>query len=183
MKFFFKIIFYIVYTLKKIIYRFLIMPLKKSALKTCGKKVYLGRGSTFIYKNVYLGENISIGANCNFICGIAKIIIKNNVMFGPNVTLVTGSHRIDVLGKYMINVKDKLPENDKNIIVGEDVWIGANVLVLKGVTIGEGSIIAAGSVVTKNVEPYSIYAGVPAKLLKKRFDLEAIKLHKKLLLK
>lgn len=61
--------------------------------------------------------------------------------------------------------------------IEQDVWCGANVTILKGVTIGKGSIVAAGSVVTKSCPPYSIIAGVPARVLKKRFSDEEIKEH------
>lgn len=165
----------------KAMYKFIIMPIKKSMFSKCGKNVYIGRGSTFIYKNVYLGNNVSIGADANFICSKAKVIINNNVMFGPHVFIITGGHRMDVIGKYMIDVKEKLPENDQDVIIEEDVWIGANVIILKGVTIGKGSIVAAGSVVTKSIDSYSIYGGVPAKKIRKRFETEIIENHEKLL--
>jgi carbonic anhydrase/acetyltransferase-like protein (isoleucine patch superfamily) len=60
--------------------------------------------------------------------------------------------------------------------IGNDVWIGARAMVLDGVTIGDGCVIAAGSVVTKNIEPYSIVGGIPAKLIRKRFSDEVIEL-------
>ena len=72
-------------------------------------------------------------------------------------------------------VKDKKFEDLKPSFIGNDVWIGANTVILDGVTIGHGSIIGANSVVTKNIEPYSIVGGVPAKLIRKRFSEEEIK--------
>lgn len=74
--------------------------------------------------------------------------------------------------KYMdeITVSEKLPENDQPIIIEEDVWCGANVTLLKGVNIGKGSVIAAGAVVTANVGEYEIWGGIPAKMLRKRFE-------------
>lgn len=65
-------------------------------------------------------------------------------------------------------------EEEKSLKIGNDVWIGANVIILDGLTIGDGVIIAAGAVVTKNVPPYAIYGGVPAKLIRYRFDEETI---------
>ena len=62
----------------------------------------------------------------------------------------------------------------KRTVVGNDVWIGARCTILDGVHIGDGAIIAAGSIVTKDVEPYSIVGGVPAKLIKKRFDSKSV---------
>ena len=72
----------------------------------------------------------------------------------------------------------KLPSNDKDIIIEDDVWIGTGAIILKGVTVGEGAIIAAGAVVTKDVPPYSIYGGNPASFIKFRFTEEEVKLHK-----
>lgn len=61
------------------------------------------------------------------------------------------------------------------IVIGNDVWIGADARILDGVTIGDGAVIGTGALVTKDIEPYGIYAGVPAKLIRKRFDDETIK--------
>ena len=85
-------------------------------------------------------------------------------MFGPRVTVITGNHRTDVVGKPMIEVTEKLPENDQDVVFEGDNWIGANVTILKGVTIGEGAVIAAGAVVTKNVDGYSIWGGTSTKI-------------------
>lgn len=66
-------------------------------------------------------------------------------------------------------------QESENVEIGNDVWIGANVLIADGVKIGDGAIVAAGAVVTKDVEPYAIVGGVPAKFIKKRFSDENIK--------
>lgn len=70
-------------------------------------------------------------------------------MFGPNVTIRGGDHRIDVIGRNMVDIKEyeKLPENDKDVFIDGDVWIGCNVTILKGVHIGRRSVVGAGSVV------------------------------------
>ena len=93
-------------------------------------------------------------------------------MMGPRVTIITGDHRIDIKGKCMAEVSDeeKLPENDKDVVIEDDVWVGANVTILKGVRISTGSVIAAGAVVVKDVPSYSIVGGTPAKIIKKRFE-------------
>lgn len=152
----------------------------KYLFKKIGKNVIFDPFSNFSYKTIEIGDDVFIGKNAFFQATDSSITIKNKVMFGPNVTIMGGDHRIDVLGEYMIDVKTKLPENDQPVIINEDVWVGANVIILKGVTIGEGSIIAAGSLVNKNVEEYTIVGGVPAKTLKRRFNEEEIITHKQL---
>ena len=95
-----------------------------------------------------------------------EIIIGNNVSIAPNVTFIADSCANNSCELNSIPyVKEKLTCN-KNILIEDEVWIGANVTVLPGVKIGRCSVIGAGSVVTKNVEAYAIYAGVPAKKIK-----------------
>lgn len=164
----------------KAIHRCVIMPWQKAILESCGKSVIIGRRSQVTWNNVSLGNKVYIGENATIMSTKAKIIIKDNVMFGPNVSMITGGHRMDVIGRYMVDIKDdeKLSENDQDIILMGDNWIGANATILKGVTIGEGAVVAAGAVVTKDVLPYSIVGGVPAKQIAMRFDEELIKQHK-----
>lgn len=86
---------------------------------------------------------------------------------------------MDIVGRTMISVTndEKRPEDDKDIVFEGDNWVGANATILKGVTIGQGSIIAAGAVVTRDVPPFSIVGGVPAKVIKMRFSEEMVQAH------
>ena len=139
---------------------------------------YIVRGAS----NIISEEPFSIGPNSTIYTTRAKLIIKKHVIAGPNLTIITGDHHY-VVGKWIDEVKDndKLPENDQDVIIEEDVWIGSNVTILKGVIIGRSSIIAAGAVVTKSCSPYSIIGGVPAKIIKSKFNKEQIKEQEQLL--
>ena len=164
----------------KFIYTYII----KSGLGKCGKNVILGSNLSISgISNVYIGNNSSIGGNCIFLTTKAKIIIGNHVMIAPHVCIVTGNHRINIIGRYMNTIKDheKSDEDDKDVIFEGDNWVGLGSIILKGVTIGTGAVIGAGSVVTKNVPPYSIVCGNPAKVIKMRFLEKEIKEHKELL--
>ena len=161
-----------------------ITPGKKDSFGSCGKNVKISYGLDIRgNKNIYIGNNCQIGAQCLFWTTRAKIIIEDSVLIGPKITIITGDHRTYVIGKHVIDVGDeeKLPEQDADVTIKQGVWISSNVTILKGVTIGEGAIIAAGAVVVNDVEPYSIYGGVPAKKLKDRFTDEELKLHKLLM--
>ena len=160
-------------------------PVWKACMKHCGRGVYLRPMSSDIkgLQNLSIGDGTSIPKGSTFYCTKAPLTIGRKVIFGPHPTIITGDHRIDIMGKYIIDVTDdeKLPENDAAVVIEDDVWVGANVTILKGVTIGHGSVIAAGAVVTQSFPPYSIIGGVPARLLKMRFTEEQQKENDRLL--
>ena len=145
-----------------------------------GEEISIGeRFSCCGYDNVYLGNHVYISEGVTFLTTEAKICIGDYVMLGPQVMIITGNHRTDVVGEYMYNVKEKREQDDADVVIEKDVWVGARSIILKGVTIGEGSVIAAGAVVVKDVPPYSIYINKD-KILK-RFSEEEIAKHRELL--
>jgi len=160
----------------------LIMIAYKPLFKSCGSRViFFPRSSVFSYSTISIGNNVFVGSGCTFQASVSLITIGNKVMFGPNVTIMGGDHNTSVIGKHMYDVKDKDLDNDLPVIIEDDVWVAANVTILKGVVIKKGSIVAAGSVVTKSFPGYSIIAGVPAKIIKARFNSEEINRHEKIL--
>lgn len=101
-------------------------------------------------------------------------------MFGSEVTIRGGNHRIDVDGaQYMDELSDhiKRPEDDLGVIIEDNVWIGTRAVILHGVVIGRGAVVGAGSVVTKSVLPYSIAVGNSARVIRPRFSEEFIHAH------
>lgn len=155
------------------------MIIYKSLFSSTGRNVIFDPEDVFSYSTISLGDDVFIGPGATFSASDSSIEIGNKVMFGPNVTIMGGDHNVGEIGRYMYDVLEKLPENDKSVVLQDDVWVGANTIILKGVTIGQGSIVAAGALVIKDVEPYSIVGGVPAKKLKMRFTEEEIKEHKR----
>jgi len=126
------------------------------------RKLYLGK------LGVELGENsfTNFGFQCVFMTEGVSAVVGNNVSIAPNVTLVCNSSANNGVEINTIPyVKDKLTKSAQ-ISIEDDVWIGANVTILPGVKIGKCSVIGAGSVVNQDVEPYSIYAGAPAKKIR-----------------
>lgn len=133
-------------------------------------------------ENVYIGDNVILSDHVQFLTTRAKIIIGNGVLMGAYTTIITGNHRTDIKGKYFYEHDesvDKLPENDADVVIEDDVWIGVNCIILKGVRIGKGSVIAAGAIVTKDVPPYSIY--IDRKKIIPRFTPEEIEEHERIL--
>ena len=109
-----------------------------------------------------------------------KLIIGNFVSIANNVTFITGGeHTTSIFStyplysKYIVNTPEIDAKTKGKIIVEDDVWIGYGAIILSGVRIGKGAIIGAGSVVTKDVEAFTLTAGNPAKKIKKRFDKDS----------
>jgi len=158
------------------------------------KKVFLGN-RVIIGENCYfdvmvpegeiqLKDEVDIGRHCTLQSGPGSLCLNESVRIGPfsqlfgcggltigrnsltarNVIILSGHHIYEDPSIPIRSQGHKL----KQVQIGEDVWIGANTVVMPGVTIGDGSVIGAGSVVTKGVQPYSVAVGVPAKAVKKR---------------
>ncbi len=164
--------------------RLIVSQMKKSMLAQCGKNVIIGRRCKFNWENVHIGNDVSFNEDVLLLCTRAKIYIGDHVMFGPQVTMITGGHRTDIVGRYMTSItnSEKRSIDDRDIILCGDNWIGANSTILRGVIIGKGAVVAAGAVVTKDIPEYCIVGGVPAKVLKNRFSDMELKEHKNKLL-
>ena len=162
-------------------------PVWKGCMTPSGRGVYLRPMSSDIKGlwNLSVGDGTSIPKGSTIYCTDAPCTIGKKVLFGPRPTIITGDHRIDILGKYITDVTveekfiDGVNRYDQPVVIEDEVWCGANVTILKGVTLGRGSVVAAGAVVTKSFPPYSIIGGVPAKLLKMRFTPEEIEMHER----
>jgi maltose O-acetyltransferase len=110
-------------------------------------------------RSCYLNRNVRLGS-----AGTASLTLGDNVMVGPNVVMDTSRHRD---GRTDIPMKDQGMEY-RPISIGDDVWIGANAVVICGVSIGRGCIVGAGAVVTRDLPPYSVAVGVPARVVRRR---------------
>ncbi len=122
--------------------------------------------------DISLGHHVQFGSNCIVMCSAS---IGNYVLMAENVALIgRHDHRIDVVGKEIWNSGRG---DSSRVVIEDDVWLGHGAIVLSGVTIGSGAVVAAGAVVTKDVPPFAIVAGNPARVIKMRFNEEQIALH------
>ncbi len=154
----------------------------KNAFHRHGKNLIFDPCGEFSYRNIDVGDNVSIGGRAVLLASDSRIILGNNVMLGPNVTMVAGNHNISVIGKAMYDVHEKRPEDDQDIVIHDDVWIYAGAIILKGVQVGRGSVIGAGALVNTDVCPYTIVCGVPAHKVSTRFpSLDCVRQHEAML--
>jgi acetyltransferase-like isoleucine patch superfamily enzyme len=142
-----------------------------------GLKIY----NAEIIGNVSIKRFVTINRYTRILGGYFGIEIGGFCSIGHNVSIIENYHLYNRVSSYYFNrnIYGESEEKDTyskgKIVIEDDVWIGNNSIILSGVNIGRGSIIGAGSVVTKNIEPYSIVGGNPAKLIKKRFNDDEIK--------
>jgi maltose O-acetyltransferase len=119
---------------------------------------------TYIFNpnRLSVGNNVYLGYNCYY--GQGDIVIKDNVLIGPFVSITASNHTISEKDGSYRDGSFKA----KTITIEENVWVGAHVCILAGVKIGERSLIAAGSIVTKDVPSGTVVAGCPAKVIKNK---------------
>jgi acetyltransferase-like isoleucine patch superfamily enzyme len=155
-----------------------------------GSNLIIPKNSKLIFgKNVYIGRYVEIGPSPLISIGdytsiqdrciiIGEVQIGRYCTFAPNIFISSGKHYFDL--KPYLNIKDQdsyvvdtpelMEKHNKKVTIEDDCWIGINVYIAAGIIIGKGSIIGANSVVLKDVLPYSIVAGIPARLINKRLN-------------
>lgn len=141
-----------------------------------GKRVWLGQN---IYVepikdgSIVVDDNSSVQDNCRL---NGDVYIGKNVILAPNVFISSGNHFFDIEPYLPIRLQDSIVLNDskfkddrsKKVCIEDDCWIGINAVIMRGVNIGKGAIVGANSVVTKDVPPYKVVGGIPAKVLRDR---------------
>lgn len=145
-----------------------------------GGRITLGE-RTSISPYAIVQGNVTMGSGCSLqpysiLVGYGtsedrkgEIRIGNDVRIAPHVMIIGANHRFDDLSRPIA----KQGVERKSVVIEDDVWIGGRVNILAGVTVGRGSVVAAGAVVTHDVPPYSVVAGVPAKVIKTRKQEDA----------
>jgi acetyltransferase-like isoleucine patch superfamily enzyme len=145
------------------------MVLLRPAFRRHGTHFIFDPDGVYSYDHVSVGNDVSIGTGAVLMASDSEIKIGNKVLFGPHVTLVAGNHNTGVVGQFLYDVTLKRPGDDQDIVVEDDVWVGSGAILLKGVHVRRGAIVAAGAVVTHDVPPYAVVAGVPAGVIGARF--------------
>lgn len=140
----------------------------RQMLEKCGKDVNVERLAAF-GRGVTLGDHSGIGISASI---GAQTHIGNDVMMGPECVIYTVMHRFD---RTDIPMREQGYTPVQPVNIGNDVWIGSRVTIMPGVTIGDGCVIGAGAVVTHDLPPYAVAAGVPAKVIKYRTSNEGEK--------
>ena len=140
-------------------------------LQYLGKPTYVAPSAYFsFHKNISIGRYCRIGRECH-LDGEAGISIDDGTILAPRVVILTSSHFYDQNQLLPYNEMDKRSP----VLIGSGCWIGWGAFILPGVEIGDGAIVAMGAVVTKNVGPGEIVAGNPAKVVRKRQNIDFVR--------
>lgn len=135
--------------------------------KSMGHPVYCMRGVRLISpENISIGHHVVVDRGA-LLSGQGALTIGNYVNIAPHVAIHTTNHRFDGYDRPMALQGATTP---RSVMIEDDVWVGVNAVVLPGVRVGRGAIIGANAVVTHDVEPFAIVGGVPARLIRYRFD-------------
>jgi maltose O-acetyltransferase len=143
--------------------RFVPRPLRFLLYRAAGVRLQLSTVAPGVFvggppSHLTIGHGTSINVDCFFDC-LARVTLGRNVMVGMGVTIVTSDHPIGPDGRPQGEVVGR------DVVIEDGAWLGARSMVLPGVTVGEGAIVSAGAVVTRDCRPFSVYAGVPARLV------------------
>ena len=151
--------------------RKLVMCIKWYNYPNVDKLSWICRNQKLIYRDLSLSPYAFVGERCYL---YPKLQIGRYSMLGPEVCVVGADHAFRKPGTPIcFSGREELPDT----IIGEDVWVGCRAIIMTGVTVGDGAIIGAGSVVTKNVAPFDIVAGNPARVISKRFEGQKVEKH------
>ena len=135
-------------------------------------------------QSVFIEENTRIRSGISFInAPTEKVIIRKYSAIGPGTSFIPGNHTSTVGVPHFLLGLSHINDKSKDIIVEEDCWVGTNVTLLAGAHLGRGCVVASGCIVSKEIPPYAVVVGTPQKIVAKKFDIDDIIEHEKVLYK
>lgn len=149
-------------------------------LGKCGRNVFIGF-PVFLAnpKLLYMDDFSRIMNGANLILDTGKFIVGKYSVLASRLTVITDNHTPTVGVPYYFTGSTHINDRTKDVIIKEDCWVGANVTLLPGVLLSRGVVVAAGSIVNKEIPPYAVVAGIPAKIIAVKFSIDEILEHEK----
>lgn len=164
-----------------------IKSLKTALISSCdhtnfiqfGQYSSIGIPAQIVKGLISIDDNVIIQDHFNFISFKGKLTIKKYSVIASGCTIIPDSHKVTIGIPFFINAKEHINDEIGKVIINEDCWIGANVTILSNCEIGRGAIVGAGSVVTKNIPPYAVVVGAPARIIASKFTEKNIMEHER----
>lgn len=152
-------------------------PYDRSKYGRIGEHSIVKSNSLLVQEKMYLGDYVIIQEQTNFIANKGKLIVGKYSVISSGCTIVPGAHKLTVGVPFYLAAMNHINDAEGDIVIEEDCWIGTGCILLPKCHIGRGAVVGAGSVVTKDVPPYAIVAGAPAKIIATKFSIEQILKH------
>ncbi len=152
-----------------------------SAFGKKGRYSIVANNSTLNPKNIYIDDYCVIQSQINFISNNGKLIIKKYSVISSGCTIVPEAHKLMVGVPFYMSTIYHINDNEGDILIDEDCWIGAGCILLPKCHIGRGAVVGAGSVVKKDVPPYAVVVGTPARIIATKFTLDEVIRHEAIL--
>ncbi len=165
------------------IYKRIFPEYNLNAIGKKGNGVIIASKSDLITKNLYLDDCVILQGHINFISNKGKLFVKKYSVISAGCIVIPGAHKLKVGVPFYYSALYHIGDNESDITINEDCWVGAGCILLPGINIGRGAVIGAGSVVTRNIPPYAVAVGSPAKVIASKFKLEEIIAHEEIIYK
>lgn len=156
-------------------------PYNRKKYAKIGKHSIVAGNTHVVPGNMEIDDYCVIQDRLNFISFKGKLYIKKYSVISSGVTIVPASHQFTVGVPFYLSTVGHINDKEGDVCIDEDCWIGTGAIILSNCQIGRGAVVAAGAVVTKDVPPYAVVAGVPAKMIASKFTLEQILKHESIL--
>lgn len=158
-----------------------IEPYNKKKYGRIGKQSIVKNNSLLVPENMFIDDYVVIQEQTNFISNKGKLYVGKYSVISAGCTIVPGSHLLTVGVPFYLATTSHVNDEESDIIIDEDCWIGAGCILLPQCHIGRGAVVGAGSVVKKDIPPYAIVVGSPARIIAAKFSLEQVLKHETIL--
>lgn len=146
-----------------------------------GKHTIVLNNSILVKQNMYLDDYVVIQNKVNFISNKGKLKVGKYSVISSGCTIIPGSHKLTVGVPFYLATTNHINDNEGDIVIEEDCWIGAGCILLPKCRVGRGAVVGAGSVVKKYVPPYAVVVGSPARIIATKFTVDEIIKHENIL--
>lgn len=163
------------------IYQQYVEPYNKKKYAKIGEHTIIASNTYMVPRNMKIEDYCVIQDRLNFISFKGKLYVKKYSVISSGVTIVPASHQLTVGVPFYLYTVGHINDKEGDVRIDEDCWIGTGSIILSNCHIGRGAVVAAGAVVTKDVPPYAVVAGVPARIIASKFTREQIMEHESIL--
>ena len=161
------------------IYQQYVESYDKKKYAKIGNHTIIAGNTHVVPRNMEIDDYCVIQDRLNFISFKGKLYVKKYSVISSGVTIVPASHQLTVGVPFYLSTVGHINDKEGDVRIDEDCWIGTGAIILSNCHIGRGAVVAAGAVVTKNVPPYAVVAGVPARIIASKFNLDQVIEHER----